>query len=168
MTRSSRWKPGRLIVGWALGVLTTIGLVTLMGGWYEYRQLSNAPGSGSPARRVASTDSACQGDRDGAINIGGFAVVPRQDDPCYLRRPRIRPWQWMDGIRDQIGRLHRRRERDTEPHQTARKWFLPPRPAEERIAALAWVSQPDSAPPATPLGRHGMVDRTSPARWPRM
>jgi hypothetical protein len=105
MTRSSRWQPGRLIVGWALGVLTTIGLVTLMGGWYEYRQLSNAPGSGSQARRVSSTDSACQVDREGAINIGGFAVVPRQDDPCYLRRPRIRPWQWMDGIRDQIGRL---------------------------------------------------------------
>jgi hypothetical protein len=103
MTRSSRWQPGRLIVGWALGVLTTIGLVTLMGGWYEYRQLSNAPGS--QARRVSSTDSACQVDREGAINIGGFAVVPRQDDPCYLRRPRIRPWQWMDGIRDQIGRL---------------------------------------------------------------
>jgi hypothetical protein len=105
ITRSSRWQPGRLTVGWALGVLTTIGLVTLMGGWYEYRQLSNAPGSGSPARRVADTDSACQVDREGAINIGGFAVVSGQDDPCYLRRPRIRPWQWIDGIRDQIGRL---------------------------------------------------------------
>lgn len=105
MSRSSRWHPGRLLVGWALGVLTTIGLVTLMGGWYEYRQLSSAPGSGSPGRRVASTDSACQFDRDGAINVGGYEVVPRQDDPCYLRRPRIRPWQWADGIREQIGRL---------------------------------------------------------------
>jgi len=105
MTRSSRWHPGRLLVGWALGVLTTIGLVTLVGGWYEYRQLSSAPGSGSPARRVATTDSACQVDRDGAINGGGYEVVPRQDDPCYLRRPRIRPWQWADGLREQLGRL---------------------------------------------------------------
>jgi hypothetical protein len=105
VTRSSRWQPGRLIVGWALGVLTTIGLVTLMGGWYEYRQLSSTASSGSPARRVATTDSACQVDREGAVNIGGFEVVPRQDDPCYLRRPRIRPWQWPDGIREQIGRL---------------------------------------------------------------
>lgn len=105
MNRSSRWHPGRLLVGWALGVLTTIGLVTLMGGWYEHRQLSTAPGSGSPDRRVASTDSACQVDRDGAINVGGYEVVPRQDDPCYLRRPRIRPWQWADGIREQLGKL---------------------------------------------------------------
>jgi len=105
MTRSSRWQPGRLIVGWALGVLTTIGLVTLMGGWYEYRQLSTSAGSGSPARRLASTDTACQVDREGAINIGGFEVVPRQDDPCYLRRPRIRPWHWSDGIKEQLGRL---------------------------------------------------------------
>jgi hypothetical protein len=105
MHRSSRWHPGRLLVGWALGVLTTIGLVTLMGGWYEYRQLSTAPGSGSPGRRVASTDSACQVDRDGAINVDGFEVVPAQDDPCYLRRPRIRPWQWADGIREQLGLL---------------------------------------------------------------
>ena len=105
MTRPSRWNPGRLLVGWAIGVLTTIGLVTLVGGWYEYRQLSNAPGSGSPARRVASTDSACQVDRDGAINIGGYEVVAGQDDACYLRRPRIRPWQWADGLREQLGRL---------------------------------------------------------------
>jgi len=93
------------MLGWALGVLTTIGMVTLTVGWYEYRQLSTAPGTGSPARRVTNTDSACQVDRDGAINVGGFEVVPRQDDPCYLRRPRIRPWQWVDGIREELGKL---------------------------------------------------------------
>jgi hypothetical protein len=105
MNRSTRWHPGRLLLGWAVGVLTTIGLVTLMAGWYEYRQLSTAPGSGSPGSRVTNTDSACQVDRDSAINVGGFEVVPRQDDPCYLRRPRIRPWQWADGIREQLGKL---------------------------------------------------------------
>jgi hypothetical protein len=105
MTRPGRWHPGRLLVGWALGVLTTIGLVALVSGWYEYRHLSTAPGSGTSARRDSGRDSACQVDRDGAINVGGFEVVPQQDNPCYLRRPRIRPWQWGDGIREQLSRL---------------------------------------------------------------
>ena len=105
MRQSSRWQPGRLLVGWALGVLTTIGLVTMVGGWYEFRELSSVAGSGSPARQVNPTDSACQVDRPGAINVAGFEVVPGQSDPCYLRRPRIRPWQWADGIRELIGRL---------------------------------------------------------------
>ncbi|MGE3272815.1 MAG: hypothetical protein AB7P40_29025 [Chloroflexota bacterium] len=93
------WHPGRLLVGWALGVLTTILLMTAAGGWYEYRELSTAPGSGSADRRVRPTDSACDVDREAAINVGSYSVVPDQDDPCYLRRPRIRPWQWLDGLR---------------------------------------------------------------------
>jgi hypothetical protein len=94
-----------LLVGWSLGVLTTLGLMTAAGGWYEYRLLSSAPGSGLPARRIGGPDSACQVDRVGAINVGGFEVVPGQSDACYLRRPRIRPWQWADGIKEQLGRF---------------------------------------------------------------
>jgi hypothetical protein len=96
---TGHWQPGRLLVGWSLGVLTTLGVLTASGGWYEYRQLSTTPASGSPARRVNGQESACQVDRDGAINIGGFEVVPDQPDGCYLRRQRVRPWQWADGLR---------------------------------------------------------------------
>jgi len=102
---ASQWQPGRLLIGWSVGVLMTLGLVAASGGWYEYRQLSTMPASGSPARRTTGQDSACQVDKEGAINIGGYEVVPDQPDGCYLRRPRIRPWQWPDGIREQIGRL---------------------------------------------------------------
>jgi hypothetical protein len=102
---ASQWQPGRLLIGWSLGVLTTLGLLTATGGWYEYRQLSTTPASGSPDRRLTGQESACQVDRDGAINVGGYEVVPDQPDGCYLRRPRIRPWQWADGIREQLGRL---------------------------------------------------------------
>jgi hypothetical protein len=102
---ASRWQPGRLFVGWSLGVLTTLALLTATGGWYEYRELSTTPASGSPARRVTGQESACQVDRDGAINVGGYHVVPDQPDGCYLRRPRIRPWQWADGVREQLGWL---------------------------------------------------------------
>lgn len=105
MGEGGRWQPGRLLVGWALGVLTTILLMTAWGNWYEYRDLSTAPGSGSPARRVNASSSACQVDREAAINSGGFAIVPEQPDPCYLRRPRIRPWQWMDGARQLVGAM---------------------------------------------------------------
>jgi hypothetical protein len=105
MADAGRWQPGRLLVGWALGVLTTIGAVTLGGGWFEYRELSTSPGSGSVARRATPGDTACQVDRDGAINIGGYRVVPGQPDPCYLYRPRIRPWQWYEGLREQFSRL---------------------------------------------------------------
>src|SRR5947209_4863769 len=105
MRSSSTWQPGRLLIGWALGVLTTIGVATLGGGWYEYRELSPVPGSGSPFARADSGDSACQADRDGSINLGGFETVPGQGDPCYLRRPRIRPWQWPGTIKDELGRL---------------------------------------------------------------
>jgi hypothetical protein len=102
MASVGRWQPGRLMVGWALGVLTTLVLMTGWGSWYEYRELSTAPGSGSSARRVTPTSSACQVDREGAITNGGYSVVPDQADPCYLRRPRIRPWQWPDGARQLI------------------------------------------------------------------
>jgi hypothetical protein len=102
---ASQWQPGRLLIGWSLGVLTTLGLLTATGGWYEYRQLSTTPASGSPARRLTGQESACQVDKDGAVNVGGYEVVPDQPDGCYLRRPRIRPWQWADGVREQIGRL---------------------------------------------------------------
>jgi hypothetical protein len=99
------WQPGRLLVGWSLGVLMTLGLLTATGGWYEYRQLSTAPGSGSMARRTIGLESACQVDKDAAINAGGFEVVPGQPDGCYLRRPRIRPWQWSDGVQAELGRF---------------------------------------------------------------
>jgi hypothetical protein len=102
---ASQWQPGRLLIGWSLGVLMTLGLLTASGGWYEYRQLSTTPASGSPTRQMTGQESACQVDRDGAINDGGFEVVPNQPDGCYLRRPRIRPWQWAAGIREQVGRL---------------------------------------------------------------
>jgi hypothetical protein len=105
MAEPSRWQPGRLLLGWALGVLTTLGAMAIGGGWFEYRELSTAPGSGSAARRASPADSACQVDRDGAINVGGYRVVPGQTDPCYLYRPRVRPWQWYDGLRDQLSRL---------------------------------------------------------------
>lgn len=105
MTEQDRWQPGRLLVGWALGVLTTILLMTGWGNWYEYRELSASPGSGSAARRVTPTSSACQVDREAAINVGGYSIVPEQADPCYLRRPRIRPWQWADGARHILGSL---------------------------------------------------------------
>jgi len=94
-----------LLVGWSLGVLMTLGLLTASGGWYEYRELSTTPGSGSPARRLTGLDSACQVDKAGAINSGGFEVVPGQSDGCYLRRPRVRPWQWSDGIQARLGGL---------------------------------------------------------------
>jgi len=29
--------PGRLALGWALGVIMTIALVSASGGWFEYR-----------------------------------------------------------------------------------------------------------------------------------
>ena len=102
---TGHWQPGRLLVGWSLGVLTTLGLLTATGGWYEYRQLSTAPASGSPARRVTGQETACEVDKVSAINVAGFEVVPDQPDGCYLRRPRVRPWQWTDGIREQLGRL---------------------------------------------------------------
>lgn len=141
VTRS--WQPGRLLVGWSLGVLMTLGLLTAMGGWYEYRQLSTTPASGSPARRVTGQESACQVDKIGAINIGGFEVVPNQPDACYLRRPRIRPWQWADGIRERVGRLS----------TTARLWRRAGETAEarmlhEHISACA-------AAPALTIGRAG-------------
>jgi hypothetical protein len=94
-----------LLVGWSLGVLTTLGLLTATGGWYEYRQLSTAPGSASSARRPTGVESACQVDKDAAINVGGFEVVPDQPDGCYLRRSRIRPWQWSDGLQAELGRF---------------------------------------------------------------
>ena len=105
MLVAGRWQPGRLLIGWSLGVLMTLGLLTANGGWYEYRQLSTTPASGSPARRVGGQESACEVDKASAINTAGYEVVPNQPDGCYLRRPRIRPWQWADGIREQLGRL---------------------------------------------------------------
>jgi hypothetical protein len=105
---ASHWQPGRLLIGWSLGVLTTLGLLTASGGWYEYRELATAPASGSPGRRTASLDPACQADRDAAINLGGWEVVPSQPDDCYLRRPRVRPWQWADGLREGLGLLEPR------------------------------------------------------------
>jgi hypothetical protein len=102
---AGRWQPGRLLVGWSVGVLMTLGLLTATGGWYEYRELSTEPGTGSPTRRVSGLESACQVDKDAAVNLGGFEVVPDQSNGCYLRRPRIRPWQWPDGIRAELGRI---------------------------------------------------------------
>jgi hypothetical protein len=82
----------------------TLSLLTATGGWYEYRQLSTAPGSASSAQRSTGLESACLVDKDAAINVGGFEVVPDQPDGCYLRRPRIRPWQWSDGLQTEISR----------------------------------------------------------------
>jgi len=80
--------PGRLALGWALGVIMTIALVAASGGWFEYRWYPRDD---------------CERSKAGAINVGSFEVVTGQTDPCYLRRPRIRPWQWADGIADGIG-----------------------------------------------------------------
>jgi hypothetical protein len=117
---TGHWQPGRLLVGWSLGVLMTLGLLTATGGWYEYRQLSTAPASGSPARRVNGQESACQVDKASAINVGGYEVVPDQPDGCYLRRPRVRPWQWADGIREQLGRLATTAQAGRRAGETAR------------------------------------------------
>ena len=38
----------------------------------------------------------------GAVNVEGFEVVPDQTDLCYLRRSRVRPWQWVSGIEDAV------------------------------------------------------------------
>lgn len=83
----------------------TLGLLTVTGGWYEYRQLSTAPGSAATARRLTGLESACEVDKDAAVNAGGFEVVPGQSDGCYLRRPRIRPWQWPDGLQAELSRF---------------------------------------------------------------
>jgi hypothetical protein len=83
----------------------TLGLLTATGGWYEYRDLSTEPGTGSPTRRVSGQESACQVDKAAAINLGGYEIVPGQPDGCYLRRPRIRPWQWEGGIQAELGRF---------------------------------------------------------------
>jgi hypothetical protein len=83
-------RPGRFFVGWALGVLTALISLAVSGGWYEYRWLAQAE---------------CAERKAGAINTGGFEVVPNQSDPCYLRRPNVRPAQWGDGIPWAIRRL---------------------------------------------------------------
>ena len=87
-----RTRPGRLILGWALGVLTTLGLVASFSGWYEHRWYGPED---------------CARSKTGAINIGSFEVVPGQSDPCYLRRPRIRPWQWADGTAELVRGVRR-------------------------------------------------------------
>ena len=76
-------RPGRFFVGWALGVLTALTSLAVAGGWYEHRWYARAD---------------CEQAKVGAIDIGGFEVVPNQDDPCYLRRPNVRLGQWADGI----------------------------------------------------------------------
>jgi hypothetical protein len=76
-------RPGRALVGWAVGVLMTLGLITGSGGWYEYRWYPS---------------ELCEDSKASSINVGGFEVVPGQSDLCYLRRPRIRPWQWASGV----------------------------------------------------------------------
>jgi hypothetical protein len=116
---ASQWQPGRLLIGWSVGVLMTLGLVTASGGWYEYRELSTMPTSGSPTHRITGQDSACQVDKEAAINVGGYEVVPDQPDGCYLRRPRIRPWQWADSIREQIGRLESQASRERRIGETS-------------------------------------------------
>ncbi len=80
--------PGRFFLGWALGVLTTLAVVAWSGGWYEYRWY--AP-------------SDCAQFKAAAVNRSSFEVVPGQSDACYLRRPRIRPWQWPDWIAETFG-----------------------------------------------------------------
>jgi hypothetical protein len=75
-------RPGRALLGWAIGVLMTIGLVTGTGGWYEHRWYP---------------PDECGRVKASAVNVEGFEIVPGQPDPCYLRRPRIRPWQWTGG-----------------------------------------------------------------------
>src|SRR4051812_23059832 len=132
MPRARSVEPGRLLVGWAVGVLMTLSLVSTTGGWYEYRQLSTAPGSASPDRRATGDESACAVDRDSSINVGGFEVVPGQPDPCYLRRPRIRPWQWSESVKVEIdrletGRVARSREVDPLQAQLLRRDFEPSR-----------------------------------------
>jgi len=67
------------MLGWAIGVLMTLGVVGSAGGWYEHRWYP---------------PMLCADLKAGAVNVEGFEVVPGQTDPCYLRRPRIRPWQW--------------------------------------------------------------------------
>jgi hypothetical protein len=119
------WQPGRLLVGWSLGVLMTLGLLTATGGWYEYRELSTAPGSGSPARRLTGLESACQVDKDAAINAGGFEVVPGQPNGCYLRRPRIRPWQWSDGAQVELSRFSTTARRPGQTGNDSGAWALP-------------------------------------------
>jgi hypothetical protein len=85
-----RGRPGRFLLGWAVGVLTAIGLMAASDNWYEYRWYPRVE---------------CEERKVGSINGAGFEVVPNQDDPCYLRRPNIRPAQWADGITLAIRRL---------------------------------------------------------------
>jgi hypothetical protein len=68
----------------------TLGLVTGAGGWYEHRWYPRE------LRDAAKAN---------AINVGGFEVVPGQSDPCYFRRPRIRPWQWASGVDEVVRAL---------------------------------------------------------------
>ncbi len=74
-------------MGWALGILTTLVLMAASGGWYQYRWYS---------------PDLCAWSKVGAINADSFEVVPGQSDPCYLRRPRIRPWEWPDGVAERM------------------------------------------------------------------
>lgn len=145
MLIASPWQPGRLLIGWSLGVLTTLGLLTATGGWYEYRQLSTTSAGGTPDRHVTGQESACQADRDGAINVGGYEVVPDQPDACYLRRPRVRPWQWADGIREQLGRLSSTASAGRRADETARAQILRPH-VDRRLDARRAGIEPGRAP----------------------
>jgi hypothetical protein len=71
------------MLGWAIGVLMTLGVVGTAGGWYEHRWYPLG---------------LCANLKAGAVNVEGFEVVPSQPDPCYLRRPRIRPRQWTGAV----------------------------------------------------------------------
>lgn len=73
-------------------MLTALGVLAASGGWYEYRW-------------IAAAD--CDRLKPGAVNVGAFEVVPDQADPCYLRRPRIRPWQWADGLTEIVQSVRR-------------------------------------------------------------
>ena len=69
----------------------TLGLITGSGGWYEYRWYPR---------------ELCGDSKASSINVGGFEIVPGQSDPCYLRRPRIRRWQWASGVDEVVRAIH--------------------------------------------------------------
>ena len=62
-----------LVVGWLLGVATSVGVWLVSG--YEYRML---------------TSTECTRFEAGRLDAGDWTIAPNQPNGCYLRRSRLR------------------------------------------------------------------------------